>query len=113
MCMCVCETERDLVLWGHLRMKREGNKKKNFIIMIFIFPYTWTTKRKSVLVLDVSHFCEITISSQIRNLTDDGLLQKQYVSEAICTGATVSLWIVETISDIFPVLKNGLGLLSY
>lgn len=68
--------------------KVELKRKIYFIIPIFIFPYTWTTKKKkkSAIVLNISYFCEITISSQIRNLTDDRLLQKQYVAGPVCCG---------------------------
>lgn len=58
--------------------KAELKRKTYFIIMIFIFPYTWTA-----VVLNISYFCEITISSQIRHFTDDRLLQKQYVPEPV------------------------------
>lgn len=65
--------------WGYLR---PNWKEKNcFIIMIFHFPIYF--KKKFTIVRNVSHFCKITISPQIRNLTDDRLLQKQYVPESV------------------------------
>lgn len=90
--VCVCLTDRERGerserrnreswWWGHLRL----NWKEKFTLLswFFIFLYTWTMRKKSIVVLNISYFYEITISSQIRHLTDDRLLPKQYVPEPV------------------------------
>lgn len=65
------------VMWGWI-------EKTNLLYYHdFHFSIYLDHKKISAIVLNISYFCEITIISQIRNLTDDRLLQKQYVPEPV------------------------------
>lgn len=57
----------------------ELKRKMYFITLIFIFAGL----QKHLILYWIDPICEITISPQIGNLTDDRLLQKQYVAEPV------------------------------